>query len=145
MEIADPRRLGIMGGSYGGYMTLYTLTHAPDEFKCGAAGAPVTDWKFYDSIYTERYMRTPEENPEGYKAASPLEAADMLKAKLLLIHGTDDDNVHMQNSINFLAALIKARRPFELYIQPEQKHGFTGDAVRTFLVGRLLEFFQKNL
>jgi dipeptidyl-peptidase-4 len=145
LPYVDGNRLGIWGWSYGGYMTLYTLTHAPDVFKCGAAGGPVTDWKFYDSIYTERYMRTPEENPAGYKDSSPLEAADKLKANLLLIHGADDDNVHMQNTMNFVDALVKAGRPFELYIQPGQKHGFRGDTIRTYLNNRLLEFFKQRL
>ncbi|PYV26815.1 MAG: S9 family peptidase, partial [Acidobacteria bacterium] len=145
LPFVDPARLGIWGWSYGGYMTLYALTHAPDVFKCGAAGGPVTDWKFYDSIYTERYMRTPQENPVGYKASSPLEAASRLRAKVLLIHGADDDNVHMQNTMSFVDALVKAQRPFELYIQPGQKHGFRGDAVRTYLTQRLLDFFQRSL
>jgi dipeptidyl-peptidase-4 len=145
LPFVDANRLGIWGWSYGGYMTLYALTHAPDVFRCGAAGGPVTDWTFYDSIYTERYMRTPAENPQGYKTSSPLEAADKLKAALLLIHGTDDDNVHMQNTMNFVNALVKARRPFELYLQPGQKHGFAGQTVRTYLYERLLDFFKKNL
>ena len=126
-------------------MTLYALTHAPDVFKCGAAGAPVTDWKFYDSIYTERYMRTPTENPAGYKSSSPLEAAAKLKAKLLMIHGTSDDNVHMQNTINFVNALINAGKPYELHLQPGQKHGFDGDAPRTARDQRILEFFRECL
>ena len=145
LPYVDPGRIGIHGWSYGGYMTLYALTHAPEVFKCGAAGGPVTDWKFYDSIYTERYMRTPLENPEGYKTASPLEAADKLKAKVLLIHGTDDDNVHMQNTLNFVEALVKARTPFELYIQPGEKHGFASEAARLYLAQRMLEFFKQNL
>lgn len=145
LPYVDPARLGISGWSYGGYLTLYALTHAPGVFKCGAAGAPVTDWKFYDSIYTERYMRTPQENPDGYKAASPLEAADKLTDLLLLIQGTDDDNVHMQNSMNFIAALVKAGRSFELYVQPGQKHGFRGEAVRRFLYQRMFDFFKRNL
>ncbi|HEV2176772.1 MAG TPA: S9 family peptidase [Terriglobia bacterium] len=145
LPFVDAHRLAIWGWSYGGYMTLYALTHAPDVFKCGAAGGPVTDWKFYDSIYTERYMRTPGENPEGYKDSSPLEAADKLKAKVLIIHGTDDDNVHMQNTMNFLAALVNAQHPFELYIQPGQKHGFQGEAIRDFLSQRLVDFFKQNL
>ena len=145
LAYVDSNRLGIWGWSYGGYMTLYALTHAPEVFKCGAAGGPVTDWKFYDSIYTERYMQTPRENPEGYKTSSPLEAADKLKARVLLIHGADDDNVHMQNTMSFIDALVKARRPFELYIQPGQKHGFQGDTVRTYLDERLLDFFKRNL
>jgi dipeptidyl-peptidase-4 len=145
LPYVDPTRIGITGWSYGGYMTLYALTHAPEVFKCGAAGGSVTDWKFYDSIYTERYMRTPQENPEGYKAASPLEAAAKLKAKVLLMHGTDDDNVHMQNTLNFVEALVKAHTPFELYLQPGEKHGFADEAARFYLTQRLLEFFKQNL
>jgi len=145
LPYVDSARLGIRGWSYGGYMTLYALTHAPDVFKCGAAGAPVTDWKFYDSIYTERYMRTPAENPEGYRNASPLEAAPNLRARLLLLHGTSDDNVHMQNTINFLDALIRAGKPYELHLQPGQKHGFQGEAPRTYVDQRILDFFKQNL
>jgi dipeptidyl-peptidase-4 len=145
LPYVDGSRLGIRGWSYGGYMTLYALTHAPEVFKCGSAGAPVTDWKFYDSTYTERYMRTPSENPAGYKSSSPLEAAANLKAKLLLIHGTSDDNVHMQNTINFLDALIRAGKPYEFHLQPGQKHGFQGDAPRTYVDQRILEFFKANL
>lgn len=145
LPYVDSGRLGLWGWSYGGYMTLYALTHAPEVFKCGAAGGPVTDWKFYDSIYTERYMRTPAENPEGYENSSPLAAAANLRAKLLLIHGADDDNVHMQHTLNFIDALVEAGRPFELYIQPGQKHGFSGQAVNTYLNRRLLDFFKRNL
>lgn len=140
LPYVDARHLVISGWSYGGYFTLYALTHAPEVFACGAAGGPVTDWKFYDSIYTERYMRTPKENPEGYKASSPLEAADKLQAKVLLIHGTSDDNVHLQNTMNFLQALVEARKPFELYLQPGQQHGFVSEASRTYLQDRLLRF-----
>jgi len=143
LPFVDPNRMVITGWSYGGYFTLYALTHAPAVFKCGAAGAPVTDWKFYDSIYTERYMRTLQENPEGYKNSSPLEAAAKLQARLLLIHGVDDDNVHLQNTISFINALIEARRPFEFYIQPGQKHGFQGESARTYLLDRLLDFFRR--
>ena len=145
LPYVDGSRLGIRGWSYGGYMTLYALTHAPDVFKCGSAGAPVTDWKFYDSIYTERYMRTPAENPEGYKSSSPLEAAANLKAKLLIIHGTSDDNVHLQNTINFLNALINADKPYEFHLQPGQKHGFQGSVPRSYVDERILRFFKENL
>jgi dipeptidyl-peptidase 4 len=145
LSFVDSSRLGIWGWSYGGYLTLYALTHAPDVFKCGAAGAPVTDWKFYDTIYTERYMRTPRENPEGYKSSSPLDVAGKLQAKLLLIHGTADDNVHMQNTMNLIDALAKARRPYDLQIQPGQMHGFRGNVSRTYLNERLIEFFEKTL
>ncbi|HLX62670.1 MAG TPA: DPP IV N-terminal domain-containing protein [Planctomycetota bacterium] len=145
LPFVDASRIGIHGWSYGGYMTLYSLTHAPDVFKCGCAGAPVTDWKYYDTIYTERYMRTPADNPDGYVTSSPLAAAAKLKAKLLIIHGTSDDNVHIQNTMNFLDALTKANRPYELQIQPGQKHGFRGEAAGKFLSDRMVEFFKRNL
>ncbi len=145
LPYVDTSRVGIFGWSYGGYMTLYSLTHALGVFKCGIAGAPVTDWKFYDSIYTERYMRTPQENPQGYKTSSPLEAASQLRAKLFLIHGTSDDNVHMQNSMQFDEALIKAGIPFDLYIQPGEKHGFSSKVSRAYLEKRLVLFIRANL
>lgn len=145
LPYVDPNRIGIRGWSYGGFMTLYALTHAPKVFKCGAAGGPVTDWKFYDTIYTERYMRTPQENPQGYLDSSLLESAYRLRGKVLLIHGAVDDNVHMQNTMNFIQALVEARRPFQLYIQPGQKHGFIGDTITTYLNQRLLDFFEQNL
>ena len=145
LPFVDTNRFGIWGWSYGGYLTLYALTHSPDTFKAGIAGAPVTDWKFYDTIYTERYMCTPKENPDGYKTSSPLAAADKLKAKLLVIHGTSDDNVHMQNSMNFLDALVKAGRPYELQIQPGQSHGFGGEAATRFVTEALVDFFKRNL
>jgi dipeptidyl-peptidase-4 len=145
LPFVDTNRFGIFGWSYGGYMTLYALTHASDVFKCGVAGAPVTDWKFYDTIYTERYMRMPKENPSGYKTSSPLAAAPNLKAKVLLIHGTADDNVHMQNTMNFLDALTKADRPYELQIQPGQTHGFGGETANRFLAEQIVDFFKRHL
>ena len=114
-------------------------------FTCGASGAPVTDWKFYDSIYTERYMRTPAENPDGSSSSSPLEAAANLRGKVLILHGTSDDNVHLQNTFNFLNALIDADKPYELHIQPGQSMVFAGDAPRTYVDERMLEFFKENL
>jgi len=145
LPYVDASRIGVHGWSYGGYMTLSLLTQAPGVFKCGAAGGPVTAWKFYDSIYTERYMRTPEENPGGYHDSSPLYYADRLKAKLLLIHGVDDDNVHLQNTLNFVEALVKATIPFELYLQPGEKHGFAQPSSRLYLTERELAFFKANL
>ncbi|MGH9451382.1 MAG: DPP IV N-terminal domain-containing protein [Terriglobia bacterium] len=145
LPYVDASRLGIWGWSYGGYFTLYALTHASDVFKCGIAGAPVTDWHYYDTIYTERYMRTPEENPEGYKDSSDVVAAANLRAKLLLIHGVADDNVHLQNTINFVEALVKAGVPYQLYLQPGQKHGFTDPAAIDYLNHRVFEFFMHNL
>jgi dipeptidyl-peptidase 4 len=138
-------RVGLRGWSYGGYMTLYALTHAPSVFRCGVAGAPVSDWKFYDTIYTERYMKTPAENQDGYRQSSPLAAVDKLSVPLLLIHGTADDNVHIQNSMAFLDAAIAAGRPCELHIQPGQRHGFGGEPSVRFLNDRIVEFFKRHL
>jgi dipeptidyl-peptidase-4 len=145
LPYVDGDRIGIYGWSYGGYLALYALTHAPEVWRCGVAGAPVTDWKLYDAIYTERYMGTPAENPAGYRAASPLEAADQLSAPLLLVHGTDDDNVHLQNTLQFVDALSRHRKPYDLLLQPRQKHGFTGEAARIYLHERIIAFFHAHL
>jgi dipeptidyl-peptidase-4 len=145
LPFVDPQRIGITGWSYGGYMTLYALTHAPDAFRAGVAGAPVTDWARYDTIYTERYMGTPAENPQGYRDGSPLAAAADLKAALLLIHGTSDDNVHIANTLAFAAALIEADRPPSLLIDPGQRHGFRPRADRTARDQAILDFFERTL
>jgi dipeptidyl-peptidase 4 len=141
----ETNRIGLWGWSYGGYMTLYALTHAPEVFRCGVAGAPVTDWKFYDTIYTERYMGTPRDNPQGYLTSSPLAAAERLKARLLLIHGTADDNVHLHNTMHFLDALARKGIPHELHIQPGQMHGFGGREQTRLLAEQIVEFFRRNL
>ncbi|MDQ2980550.1 MAG: S9 family peptidase [Acidobacteriota bacterium] len=145
LPFVDRARIGIWGWSYGGYITLYALTNAPDVWKCGIAGAPVTHWKFYDSTYTERYMRTPAENPAGYEASAPLSKAKNLKARLLLIHGAADDNVHLQNTLAFIDALTKAGRPYELQVQPGQKHGFRGKASLDFRNAAIVKFLEENL
>lgn len=119
---ADPQRVGLTGYSYGGFMTCYALTHS-DVFSLGIAGGSVTDWHFYDSIYTERYMRTPQNNPAGYAATSCVKAAANLKGKLLLVHGALDDNVHFQNALAFMVELQKANKQFELMIYPLDRHG----------------------
>src|SRR5664280_1888402 len=144
MDNRGSSRRGIWGWSYGGYMTLYAVTHTNGTFTCAMAGAPVTDWKFYDSIYTERYMKRPKDNPEGYKASSPLEAAKNLSAKLLVMHGTSDDNVHMQNSIDFFDELMKARKDFVFVPLPRQQHGPRREAL-LYRNQRLVEWFEKNL
>jgi dipeptidyl-peptidase 4 len=145
LPYVDASRIGIWGWSYGGYMTLYSVTHAPNVFKCAVAGAPVTDWHYYDTIYTERYMRTPEENPEGYDESSDVKAAGRLRAKLLLIHGTADNNVHLQNTINFIEALIDARIPYTLYLQPAESHGFVGRAAMLYRNMTVFNFFKRDL
>jgi dipeptidyl-peptidase-4 len=145
LPFVDPARIGITGGSYGGYMTLYALTNAPDAFRAGVAVSSVTDWKLYDSIYTERYMGTPEGNPRGYEASSPLLKAGELKADLLLIHGSADDNVHMANTLAFVSALIKAGRPYALQLHPRQLHGFRPKEDRIERDRAVLAHFEKTL
>jgi dipeptidyl-peptidase-4 len=138
---ADSSRIGIFGVSYGGYMAALAVLKGADYFKAAIAGAPVIHWKFYDTIYTERYMQTPESNPEGYKQSSPLEYVNMLKGKLLLIHGMIDDNVHLQNSVELMRALQKANKKFEVMLYPESTHGGFG---RHYL-DLITEFIYKNL
>jgi len=121
-ENADPERIGISGYSYGGFFVAYALTHSK-MFKLGIAGAPVTDWRNYDSIYTERYMQTPEHNPDGYTAASVVAAAGNLHGRLLLVHGLRDDNVHFQNTAQLIDALQQAGKMFDLMIYPQDRHG----------------------
>ena len=145
LPLVDPARIGIWGWSYGGYMTLFAMTNAPDVWKCGVSGAPVTHWKFYDTIYTERYMRTPAENPDGYERSAPLAKAAELAAPLLLIHGAADDNVHLQNTVAFVDALTRAGKPYELQIQPRQKHGFRGRDSVNSRNRAILRFFEENL
>jgi dipeptidyl-peptidase-4 len=145
LPYVDPSRIGITGGSYGGYMTLVAMTGAPGVFRSGVAGAPVTDWKHYDTIYTERYMGTPEDNPEGYEAGSPLAKAADLEGELLIIHGTSDDNVHLANTVAFAAELIKADRPHRLIVHPRQKHGFRTTADRIARDRATLEHFERTL
>jgi dipeptidyl-peptidase-4 len=112
----DKTRIGIFGWSYGGFMASNSLFKGNDTFKMAIAVAPVTNWRFYDSIYTERYMQTPQENPSGYDENSPINHVDKLKGKFLLIHGSGDDNVHLQNSMQMMEALIQANKQFDSQI-----------------------------
>ena len=145
LSFVDPKRIGITGWSYGGYMTLYALTNAPAVFKAGVAGAPVTDWKHYDTIYTERYMGTPENNAAGYLSSSPLQKAAALEADLLLIHGASDDNVHLANTMAFVAALAKAGKPYSLRVHPRQLHGFRLKEDKIARDRALLAHFERTL
>ena len=140
----DGSRIGIWGWSYGGFMTSFALTHS-QSFKIGIAGGSVTDWRDYDSIYTERYMGTPQNNPEGYKKSSPVHAAKNLHGKLLLIHGAIDDNVHMQNTMQFVYELQKAGKQFELMLYPKQRHGVTDPALLKHMRQMMTYFILKNL
>jgi dipeptidyl aminopeptidase/acylaminoacyl peptidase len=122
---ADAKRVGISGHSYGGYMTAYAMTHSK-KFAAGIAGAPVTDWRLYDTIYTERYMSTPQKNKEGYEKSSVISAAKNLHGKLLIAHGMIDDNVHLQNTAQFIDALQRANKDFEVMFYPRSRHGIVG-------------------
>ncbi len=140
----DPARIGITGWSYGGYMTLYALVNAPDLFRAGASGAPVTDWRNYDSIYTERYMGLPAENKAAYDRSSPLTRADSLKAKLLILHNVEDDNVHFSNTLQMAAALERANKQFRMVVYPQKSHGVFGEYARN-LGATFLTFFTEAL
>ena len=141
---ADGARLGLWGWSGGGSNTLYALLHSPGTWKAGVAGAPVTDWQLYDSIWTERYFDLPEENPEGYRLSSAVTAAANLTDRLLLVHGTADDNVHPQNSWNMIRAFQKAHVSYEDLALPGQTHAIRGDA-QIHYYRRMTEFFDREL
>ncbi|HVX67868.1 MAG TPA: S9 family peptidase [Bryobacteraceae bacterium] len=143
LGFADPKRIGIHGWSYGGFMTAYSLLHAPDVFACGVAGAPVTDWRNYDTIYTERYMGLPSENAQGYDTASLVGAAAKLQGRLLLVHNLEDDNVLFQNSVRLAEALERADKQFELMVYTNHTHGLV--AGRHHFERLLVEFFERNL
>jgi dipeptidyl-peptidase-4 len=140
----DPRRLGWWGWSWGGTFTLYAMTHS-ERFRAGVAVAPVTDWRNYDSIYTERYLSQPAEFASGYKDFSVVNSAARLKGRLLLAHGTGDDNVHMENSVQFVQKLIEAQIPYDLQLYPRKTHSIAGADVRTHLFNRILAHFEEHL
>lgn len=140
----DGDRVGIWGWSYGGYMTAYAMTHS-EQFKMGISGAPVTDWKNYDAIYTERLMGLPQENPEGYESSSVLNAAGNLKGKLLLIHGSMDDNVHISNTMQFAYELQKANKQFDLMVYPKNRHAVRSEEQIGHLRRLMTKFVLENL
>jgi len=141
---ADPERIGLWGWSGGGSNTLYSILNSPGTWRAAVAGAPVTDWRFYDSIWAERYLDHPQDNAEGYKQSSAVTHAAKLEDALLLVHGTADDNVHAQNTFVMTAELIAAARPFDLAIHPRQKHAFKGKDKRHFYE-RMTRFFDREL
>lgn len=140
----DGSRVGIYGGSYGGYMVLYAMTHS-DRFKAGVAIAPVSGWRLYDSIYTERYLGLPSGNEAGYVSSSPIKDAANLSGALRIAHGTSDDNVHAQNTVQMTEALIKAGKPFELMLYPNKTHGITGYDATRHLYHSIEDHFAKYL
>jgi dipeptidyl-peptidase-4 len=141
----DETRIGIWGWSYGGFMSSNALFKGNDVFKMAIAVAPVTSWRFYDSIYTERYMTTPQENPSGYDENSPINHVDKLKGDFLLIHGSGDDNVHLQNTMRMVDALIQADKQFEWMIYPDKNHGIYGGNTRLHLYKKMTNFINKTL
>jgi dipeptidyl-peptidase-4 len=141
----DSSRIGIFGWSYGGFMSSNCLFKGNDTFKMAIAVAPVTNWRFYDSIYTERYMQTPQENASGYDDNSPINYVNGLKGKFLLIHGSGDDNVHVQNSMQMMEALIQANKQFDSQIYPDKNHGIYGGMTRIQLYNKMTNFIKENL
>lgn len=145
LPYVDPKRLGIYGWSYGGYMAARCLLRAPDLFKAAVAGAPVTDWDGYDTHYTERYMGTPQENREGYRASSLLPLAPALRGRLLIVHGLIDENVHFRHTSRLMNALNSARKRYDLLLFPDERHLPRGEDDRRYLEERLVGFFDEAL
>ncbi len=145
LSYTDKNRIGIFGWSYGGYMSSLCLLKGNDVFKAAIAVAPVTSWKWYDTIYTERYMRTLRENRDGYEDNSPIYFADRLQGNYLLVHGMGDDNVHFQHTVEMSNALINANKQFDTYFYPNRNHGIYGGVTRLHLYNKMTSFLQKNL
>jgi dipeptidyl-peptidase-4 len=145
MNYIDTNRVGIWGWSYGGFMSSNCLLKGSDTFSMAIAVAPVTNWRFYDSIYTERYMTTPQENASGYDENSPINHVDKLKGKYLLVHGSADDNVHVQNTMRMVEALVQANKQFEWAVYPDKNHGIYGGNTRIHLYNKMTNFIKENL
>jgi dipeptidyl-peptidase-4 len=145
LGFADISRVGIYGWSYGGYMSVMALATAPEVFKAGVVGAPVTFWEGYDTAYTEKYMGTPAENREGYRLGSALTHIDRLRGKLLVIHGMIDENVHFRHTARLMQSLIDAGKPFETLLYPNERHMPRSEHDRVDMERRILEFFQRSL
>lgn len=145
LQWVDASRLSVFGWSYGGYMASLGITKGADYFKAAIAVAPVTNWRYYDNIYTERYMRLPIENEGGYDNNSPINHVGKIKGNLLLVHGSGDDNVHYQNSMEMINALVKANKQFDLMIYPNRNHGIYGGSTRLHLYTKMGQFLDENL
>ena len=145
LDYIDQNRIGIWGWSYGGFMSSNALFKGSDVFKMAIAVAPVTSWRYYDTIYTERYMTTPQENPSGYDENSPIFHVDKLKGNFLLIHGSADDNVHVQNTMQMVEALVQANKQFEWMIYPDKNHGIYGGNTRLHLYTKMTNYIKDNL
>ena len=145
LNYVDANRMGIWGWSYGGFMSSTCIFKGSEVFKAAIAVAPVTNWRYYDNIYTERYMRTPQENPNGYDNNAPEKMVSQLKGKFLVIHGTGDDNVHFQNQVSMIDALIKTNKDFDSEYYPNKAHGISGGNTRLHLYRRMTTFLFQNL
>jgi dipeptidyl-peptidase-4 len=145
LPFVDPARLGVFGHSYGGYMAIRAMLHAPDRFKVGVAAAPVTDWLLYDTGYTERYLGLPSHNPAGYASSALLGQADQLRGKLLIIHSLMDENVHFTHTARMIDALVAADRPFDLMLFPGERHGYRDPAARRYVFRRIVDYFAAHL
>lgn len=145
LPYVDAARIGIWGWSYGGYMSSNCLMQGADVFKAAISVAPVTNWRFYDSIYTERYQGLPQDNAAGYDDNSPVSHVNKLKGNLLLVHGTGDDNVHYQNAVALQEALIKANKQFESFYYPNRNHGISGGVTRLHLYQMMTSFLERKL
>lgn len=145
LSYVDAKNIGIFGWSYGGFMTLLSMEKGGELFKAGIAVAPVTNWRFYDTVYTERFMRTPNENPDGYDDNSPLSHAGDIKGRLLIIHGSADDNVHVQNTYEFTEKLVQASVQFDMAIYTNRSHGIRGGNTTMHLYTRMTNFLKEQL
>ncbi len=145
LPYADGDKIGIHGWSYGGYMTSLLMTKGADYFKAGIAVAPVTNWRYYDSIYTERYMGLPKDNASGYDDNSPINHVEKLKGAYLIVHGSGDDNVHYQNTMEMVDALVSKNKPFDMFIYPNKNHGIYGGYTRLHLFTKMTNFLNQNL
>ncbi len=145
LPYVDGKRIGIWGWSYGGYNVLMSMSRGNGIFRAGVAIAPVTDWRFYDTVYTERFMRTPQQNNDGYQQGSPIALAGQLQGDLLLIHGTADDNVHFQNSMEYTRVLILANKQFDQFFFPDKNHHLSGGNTRRYLYDKVIAYFETHL
>tara|TARA_B100001093_G_scaffold520511_1_gene617293 strand:- start:106871 stop:109048 length:2178 start_codon:yes stop_codon:yes gene_type:complete len=145
LKYIDEKRIGIQGWSYGGYMSSLCITKGADIFSLAIAVAPVTNWRYYDNIYTERYMQTPEENSQGYDNNSPINHVDKLEGKYLIIHGGADDNVHIQNTMEMIKQLVKSNKQFDQFIYPDKNHSIYGENARYHLYKKMTDYILSNL
>ena len=145
LPFVDKNNIAIFGWSYGGFMTLLAMEKGGELFKAGISVAPVTSWRFYDSVYTERYMRTPQENPEGYDDNSPLSHAGDIKGRLLIVHGSADDNVHAQNTFEFTEKMVQAGVQFDMAIYTNRNHGIRGGNTTIHLYTKMTNFLKEQL